>query len=96
MDKLRNVYATLLFIFMIAMLVFGLIIVYSAVQNNEDYNYSRQLIGVVVGVILMLVFWRFDYKYFSEAIVVLIIVNVVLILSPHIPGLGVTVKGASS
>ena len=40
--------------------------------------------------------WCFDYKYFSEAIVALIIVNVVLILSPHIPGLGVTVKGASS
>ena len=96
MDKLKTVYVTLLFIITLAMLVFGLIIVFSAVQNNEDYNYTRQLIGVIIGILLMLIFWRFDYKYFSEAIVPLIIINVVLILSPHIPGLGVTVKGAAS
>lgn len=95
-SQLRNVYVALLFAVSVAILVFGLIVVFSSVQNNEEYNFARQAIGVVIGIVLMLVFWRFDYKYLSEAIVPLIIVNVVLILSPHIPGIGVTVKGASS
>lgn len=96
MNKLKNVYTALLFCITLVMLVFGLFVVYAAVFNNEDYNFNRQIIGVVIGIVLILVFWRFDYKYFGEAVVPLIIINVVLILSPHIPGLGVTVKGAQS
>lgn len=95
-SQLRNVYVALLFALTTAILVFGLVVVFSAVQNNDEYNFSRQIIGVIIGVVLMLVFWRFDYKYLAEAVVPLIIINVVLILSPHIPGIGVTVKGASS
>lgn len=92
----KNTYVAFLVIISIAILVYGLVVVYSAVQNNIEYSYSKQLIGVIIGIVLMLIFWKFDYKYLSEAIVPLLIVNVILILSPHIPGIGVTVKGASS
>lgn len=95
-NQQKNLYVTLLFVISLVILVFGLVVVYSAVQNNADYSYSKQIIGVIIGIILMLVFWKFDYKYLSEAIVPLIIVNVILILSPHIPGLGVAAKGAQS
>lgn len=95
-SQLRNVYVAALFTISILILIAGLIIVYSAVQNDDNYSYTKQLIGVVIGIVLMLIFWKFDYKYLSEAIVPLIIINVVLILSPHIPGLGVSVKGAQS
>ena len=36
----------------------------------------------------MIVLWRFDYRRLSEFTTLFLIVNVVLILSPHIPGLG--------
>ena len=57
-SQLRNVYVAFLFAISLAILVFGLIIVYSSVQNNEEYNFARQLVGVLIGVVLMLVFWR--------------------------------------
>ena len=44
----------------------------------------------------MIVFWRFDYRRLSEFTTLFLIVNVVLILSPHLPLIGVEAKGAQS
>ena len=77
------------FLVVIALLVgYGLVIVYSAVRTDADYEYSRQIGGVAVGIICMILMWRFDYRRLSDFTTVFLIVNVVLILSPHIPGLG--------
>ena len=67
---------------------YGLIIVYSAVRADSDYQYSRQLGGVAVGLIFMILVWRFDYRRLSDYTTLFLIINVVLIMSPHIPGLG--------
>ena len=85
------------FLIVIALLVaYGLVVVYSAVRNDLDYNFSRQLAGVAVGVVLMIVVWRFDYRKLSDFTTLFLIVNVVLILSPHLPFIGVTTMGATS
>ena len=67
---------------------YGLIIVSSAVRADGDYQYSRQLGGVAVGLIFMILVWRFDYRRLSDYTTLFLIINVVLIMSPHIPGLG--------
>ncbi len=67
---------------------YGLIIVDSAVRADGDYQYSRQLGGVAVGLIFMILVWRFDYRRLSDYTTLFLIINVVLIMSPHIPGLG--------
>ena len=67
---------------------YGLIIVYSADRADGDYQYSRQLGGVAVGLIFMILVWRFDYRRLSDYTTLFLIINVVLIMSPHIPGLG--------
>ena len=67
---------------------YGLIIVYSAVRADGDYQYSRQLGGVAVGLVFMILVWRFDYRRLSDYATLFLIINVVLIMSPHIPGLG--------
>ena len=67
---------------------YGLIIVYSAVRADGAYQYSRQLGGVAVGLIFMILVWRFDYRRLSDYTTLFLIINVVLIMSPHIPGLG--------
>lgn len=77
------------FILVIVLLVtYGLVVVYSAVSVDADYQYSRQIGGVAVGIICMIIMWRFDYRRLSEYTMLFLIVNVVLIMSPHIPGLG--------
>ena len=67
---------------------YGLVVVYSAVYGDPDYSFPRQAALVAAGAVVMIVLWRFDYRRLSEFTTLFLIVNVVLILSPHIPGLG--------
>ena len=79
-----------------ALVAYGLLVVWSAVQGNETYSFSRQLMGVGLGVIVMALFYSFDYRQLSGYTSLLLIVAVVLILSPHLPIIGVESKGAQS
>ena len=76
--------------------LYGLLVVYSAVSADEDYSFSRQLAGVGIGVVVMAVIWAFDYRRLSDYTIVFLIINVVLILSPHLPVIGVNTMGATS
>jgi rod shape determining protein RodA len=51
---------------------------------------------VAVGAVLMFVLFRFDYHQLSHYMVLFIIINVVLILMPHLPVIGMSAKGATS
>ena len=85
------------FVIVVVLLVaYGLVVVYSAVSADPDYNFSRQLAGVAVGIIVMMLIWVFDYRKLSDYTVLFLIVNIVLILSPHLPVIGVTTMGATS
>lgn len=93
----RFKYLNIPLLVVVALLVsFGLLIVYSAIIDDVDYTITRQLQGVAVGTILMIIIWRFDYRLLSDYTMILLIVNVALIMSPHIPFLGVEVNGATS
>lgn len=77
------------FIIVVALLVaYGLLVVFSAVRGNPKYSFSRQLMGVVIGSVIMVAVWKFDYRQLSDYTTLFLIINVILILSPHIPGLG--------
>ena len=82
-----GVHLPLLFV-VAALAVYGLVVVYSAINGDSDYNFSRQVLGVILGVIAMIVVWLFDYRKLANHTWLLLIINVVLILSPHIPGIG--------
>ncbi len=87
--KRKTPWFNLPFLLVVALLVgYGLVVVYSAVSVDEDYNFSRQLMGVAAGAVLMLVVWRIDYRALAGFTMLFLVINVVLILSPHIPGLG--------
>ncbi len=79
-----------------ALVAFGLLICWSAVQTDDDYSFSRQLMGVALGILAMVAFWMFDYRKFGALTYPLLIVSVILILSPHLPIIGRTVMGATS
>ncbi|MBC5585324.1 rod shape-determining protein RodA [Eggerthella guodeyinii] len=77
------------FILVIALLVsYGLVILMSAIANDPDYSFTNQLTGVALGVVFMVLVWRFDYRRLSDFTTIFLVVSIVLILSPHIPGLG--------
>ena len=80
----------------VLLVAYGLLVVYSAVNANEDYSFTRQLAGVAVGAIIMALIWMFDYRRLSEYTTLFIVLNVALILSPHVPGIGVNTMGATS
>jgi rod shape determining protein RodA len=85
------------FLVVIAVLVLvGLIVQFSATSANSEYSYSRQVMGVVVGIVLFIVVSRIDYHVLGGLTTVFLIINVVLLLSPHLPVIGVEVKGAQS
>lgn len=80
----------------VLLVAYGLLVVWSAVQGNEMYSFSRQAVGVLMGCIVMLMFYQLDYRQLSSYTTVLLIINVALILSPHLPVIGVESKGAQS
>lgn len=81
----------------VALLVaYGLLIVYTAIVDNANYNMTRQALGVAIGALCMVLLWRFDYRLLSDYTIVLLVVNVALVLSPYVPFLGVEVNGATS
>lgn len=85
------------FIFFILALVFyGLLVQFSATSSNPDYSFTRQLMGVGVGMVLFAALTRVDYHVLSGYTTVFLVVNIVLLLSPHIPGIGVEVNGGQS
>ena len=85
------------FIVVVLLLVsYGLLVVYSAVSVDEDYNFTRQLAGVAIGLVIMVGLWAFDYRRLSDFAMLFMVINVVLILSPHLPIIGVNTMGATS
>ena len=80
----------------LVLLAYGLVTVWSAIQGDPDYSFSRQLMGVGLGVIAMLIMYRIDYRQLAGFTTVLLVINVALILSPHLPVIGVTTMGATS
>lgn len=78
------------------LVAYGLLICYSAVLGDEEYDFVRQVAGVAIGCIAMLFVWAVDYKKFANFMWVFFVVSIVLILSPHLPFIGRNVLGATS
>lgn len=82
----------------IALAVYGSIMVQSATSGMTAGPglYKRHLFGLALGLIPLAVAWAFDYRQLKGWIGPLILLDALLILSPRIPGLGTTAKGATS
>lgn len=82
----------------LALAVFGSVMVQSATSSmsGADSMFQRHLFGIGLGLVLMVIAWRIDYRGFSGWLGPLIVFNALLILSPRVPGLGATAKGATA
>ena len=86
-----------LLIVVVLLIAYGLVMVRSATMAGSGLSMvKRQLMGVGIGLIPLAIAWRMDYRSFKDAFTPLLILNVILILSPHFPFIGHTAKGATS
>lgn len=84
------------YLFALLLVGYGLIVQFSATSADADYSFARQLSGVAVGMVLFVLITRIDYHVLSGYTTLFLIINVVLLLSPHLPGIGVEVNGGRS
>ena len=84
------------YLFALLLVGYGLIVQFSATSADADYSFARQLSGVAVGMVLFALITRMDYHALSGYTTLFLIINVVLLLSPHLPGIGVEVNGGRS
>ena len=71
-------------------------IVYADVRFDDPYFFfKRQLIGVVLGLFLLVVFSRIDYHFFRKWAYVIYFFAIILLVLILIPGVGITAYGAS-
>ena len=78
------------------LVLFGLLDVGFVIASSDEYTIARHLIGVVLGIVIMFVLWKIDYNIFSQMMVPLLIIDIVLIMSPHLPLIGYSAGGATS
>lgn len=83
-------------LFALLLVGYGLIVQFSATSADSDYSFARQLMGVGVGVAFFVVFSRLDYRSLSGYTMLFLILNVILIMSPHLPVIGQNINGAQS
>jgi len=76
--------------------VFGSVMVRSAVSGMDagDAMFRRHLLGLAIGLVPLVVAWAIDYRKLQGWVGPLLISTCFLIVSPLVPGLGATAKGA--
>lgn len=79
----------------LGLLAFGLVVIYSASLSIPDASFKRQVFGVLLGLIAATILWRFDLRKLAGITTTLLIVDIVLMLLPLVPFLGVSAKGIS-
>ncbi len=74
----------------------GAVMVNSAVSGMDagPAMFRRHLFGIALGMIPLLVAWAFDYRKLQGWVGPLLVFDAFLIISPMVPGLGASAKGA--
>ncbi len=86
----------ILLVVIVLLLACGIVTLYAVTQTQTEYSIFRQLAGVGIGVAIMAAVWFFDYRRLAELVIPLIVLDVILIILPMVPGLGMEVNGATS
>ena len=91
----------LLLVAVVLLSIIGVIFIYSASNFSAHKTYGdsfffvkKQIIGIVIGIIVMIVMGNFDYEKLKVFNVPVAIITVVSLLLVFVPGIGVENYGA--
>ena len=77
----------------IALVVYGLIVIWSASLSIPKASFLKQFIGVGIGLAGAGFIWHYDYRNLDNATIMLLCIDVFLMISPKLPGIGYHAKG---
>ena len=100
--KTKNSSAGYVVFFVVILLaIFGCVMIYSASSYAASASYgdsfhfvTKQIIGVITGVICMIIFSYFDYKKLMKLSKPILVFGIILLILVLIPGVGVEKYGA--
>ncbi|AEB06970.1 cell elongation-specific peptidoglycan biosynthesis regulator RodA [Coriobacterium glomerans PW2] len=77
----------------LALISYGALVIWTASLSIPEASFPRQLLGIGIGLIAMVGVWRFDFRNLANLSTVLIVIDIILIFSPYVPGLSYSAKG---
>lgn len=83
------------FLVTMALVAYGLVVVYSASLSSSDASLSRQAAGAALGMVLMCVTYRFDYRRLPGMVRALFVIDCLLMVLPVVPGISYQSHGIS-
>lgn len=75
------------------LVAFGALVIWSASLTIPEASFPRHLVGIGAGIVLAVLVWRYDYRALSDKTRLLLVIDVILMLMPSIPGLGYSAMG---
>lgn len=101
MEKRSGKFDIILLITTVGLVLFGILMVYSASSYNAEVNYGnkfyymfKQIIGAVIGIVAMIVLAFVDYHILKKLRFVILGLSIALLILVFIPGVGIENYGA--
>lgn len=93
--------SVILCILTIFLVLFGVLMVYSASYYSAQRNYNnpyffltKQLFGFVIGLVCMILLSKFNYNKLQKFSIVLFVISLILLVLVFVPGIGIENYGA--
>lgn len=75
------------------LVIVGVVTIWSASLTIAEARFSSHLVGIAMGAFLAFLVWRYDTRALSGMVTTLLVIDCVLMVLPHFPGLGFEAKG---
>ena len=74
----------------LTLIAFGSVVIWSASLSIADCSFPRHLLGIAIGLVLAIIIWRVDLRNLANISTALLVIDIIVIFSPKIPGLSYT------
>lgn len=75
------------------LIAYGALVIWTASLSIADASFSRHLLGIGIGAMLAVICWSYDFRGFANLSTALLILDIIVIFTPYIPGLSYNAKG---
>lgn len=77
----------------VGLVIFGIVVMYTASLSMPKVSFTRHIAGIILGGAGAAFLWKYDYRSLARMSLALLIIDIILMIMPIIPGMGVQAKG---